>query len=656
MGSGLLALGVNNALPIAAPLTMGSTGSNGAFDMASFSQQLGGLAVGSGATAANQVIGNSVASSISTLTFSSSSSSTFGGTIQDGAPGTPGVGGQVALTVAGGLLNLSGSNTYSGLTTVSGGTLQLGSASALYAGAAVNNAVVNGTLDLAGYNAAICGLSGTGTVTNSGGVTNSGSATLTVGLDNATNTFAGAIADGSGAIALVKSGSGTQTLTGVNAYSGGTTLNGGVLTASSSQQIPPGTITVNPGATMNFAPTSEANRNLSGSNFIISGSGSNGNGAIQVNVATTTAFADVQIGNVTLAGNATIGAFGATYNNGQNAGIHFSENMSGTSINLSGYTLTFVGDAKTTSYLDNTNIISGTGNIVVASGNLGVWDSQSWTNGTITLNSGATIGEANGVTLAAPLVLNGGTLTSGGGTFTLTGSASLLGNVALNNSFLALGGTGVALQGNISGSGGFTNVGGTNNLSGANTYTGPTTVAAGTLQAGSATIGGATPTSGAFGVNSPVTVQGGAKLDLNGYSETIGSLSDGGTTPGGTITSSAAGTPVLTVGGLGTSTTFSGVIQNGSATVGLAEVGSGALTLAGANTYSGGTTVSGGTLQLGTGVSGQDGSIGGASGVTNNSALVYNLAGNQTVAYPISGSGSLTKTGAGTLMLTASQT
>ena len=128
VGSGLLALGVNNALPIAAPLTMGSTGSNGAFDMASFSQQLGGLAVGSGATAANQVIGNSVASSISTLTFSSSSSSTFGGTIQDGAPGTPGVGGQVALTVAGGLLNLSGSNTYSGLTTVSGGTLQLGSA------------------------------------------------------------------------------------------------------------------------------------------------------------------------------------------------------------------------------------------------------------------------------------------------------------------------------------------------------------------------------------------------------------------------------------------------------------------------------------------------------------------------------------------------
>ena len=330
-------------------------------------------------------------------------------------------------------------------------------------------------------------------------------------------------------------------------------------------------------------------------------------------MATTTAFADVQIGNVTLAGNATIGVFGATYNNGQNSGIHFSENMSGTSINLNGYTLTFVGDAKTTSYLDNTNIISGTGNIVVASGNLGVWDSQSWTNGTITLNSVLHHRRGQRRHAGRSVGFEWRHAHLGRWHLHLYRKHSVLGTVALNNSFLALGGTGVCAEGNISGSGGFTNVGGTNNLSGANTYTGPTTVAAGTLQAGSATIGGATPTSGAFGVNSPVTVQGGAKLDLNGYSETIGSLSDGGTTPGGTITSSAAGTPVLTVGGLGTSTTFSGVIQNGSATVGLAVVGSGALTLAGANTYSGGTTVSGGTLQLGTGVSGQDGSIGGAA-------------------------------------------
>ena len=95
-----------------------------------------------------------------------------------------------------------------------------------------------------------------------------------------------------------------------------------------------------------------------------------------------------------------------------------------------------------------------------------------------------------------------------GRNFVISGSGSNgLGALQVNPSS---GTAGVSLSGNISGSGGVTIAGGVNNLSGANTYTGATIVTAGTLQAGVATVGGATPSSGAFGVNSPVTVMGGA--------------------------------------------------------------------------------------------------------------------------------------------------
>ncbi len=79
--------------------------------------------------------------------------------------------------------------------------------------------------------------------------------------------------------------------------------------------------------------------------------------------------------------------------------------------------------------------------------------------------------------------------------------------------------------------------------------------------------------------------------------------------------------------------------------------GGGLVTLVGSHSYTGTTTISAGTLQLGTGASGQDGSIANTSTVTDNSALVYNLAGTQSAAYPITGYGSLTMAGTGTQVL-----
>ena len=160
-------------------------------------------------------------------------------------------------------------------------------------------------------------------------------------------------------------------------------------------------------------------------------------------------------------------------------------------------------------------------------------------------------------------------------------------------------------------------------------------------------------------MTTPLSIAANSTFDLNGEGQQVASLSDySATSTGSLINSNTTVAAVLTLSASGGATSFSGLIAGGGTlgTVNLVVSGSGTQILAGANTFTGATTISGGTLQLGTGASGQDGSINSTSGVTNNSALVYNLYGSQTAAYAIGGSGSLTKTGGGLLVLTASNT
>jgi autotransporter-associated beta strand protein len=143
----------------------------------------------------------------------------------------------------------------------------------------------------------------------------------------------------------------------------------------------------------------------------------------------------------------------------------------------------------------------------------------------------------------------------------------------------------------------------------------------------------------------PVSISNGGSLDMTNNIQTVASLSS----TDGMGSQVLVGSGALTIAGPAT-TTFDGTISGGGGSVTLQG---GLLTLTGSNTYSGPTTVSGGTLQLGTGANGFDGSIASTSGVVVNGAIVYNIAGSQTVAYPInSGTGSVTKTGSGTLTLT----
>ncbi|SHO67424.1 autotransporter-associated beta strand repeat-containing protein, partial [Pseudoxanthobacter soli DSM 19599] len=127
-------------------------------------------------------------------------------------------------------------------------------------------------------------------------------------------------------------------------------------------------------------------------------------------------------------------------------------------------------------------------------------------------------------------------------------------------------------------------------------------------------------------------------------------LTSGYTIGGGVLTlANGSATPAVNVDGAGTTATISSSISGSD---GLEKTGAGTLVLSGANTYTGGTTVTDGTLQLGdaTGV----GSV--VGNIVDNAALVFANPTAQTFAGVVSGSGTVTKQGAGTLTLTANNT
>lgn len=92
-----------------------------------------------------------------------------------------------------------------------------------------------------------------------------------------------------------------------------------------------------------------------------------------------------------------------------------------------------------------------------------------------------------------------------------------------------------------------------------------------------------------------------------------------------------------------------GVISGSGA---LAQVGTGTTVLAADNTYTGLTSINAGTLQLGNG-----GTLGGVvSNILDNGALVIDRSDTVTLPGTISGSGTMTQSGAGTTILTANST
>ena len=210
----------------------------------------------------------------------------------------------------------------------------------------------------------------------------------------------------------------------------------------------------------------------------------------------------------------------------------------------------------------------------------------------------------NNITDQAGVSVTGttGTLIFQAGNVSLTGAYNVAGGLVFNVTGTAL------VAGVISGSGGLTQAGtGTTILAANNTYSGLTAINGGTLQVGN---GG-----------------------------TTGTLGTGNVTDSANLTFNISGT-----------TTVSGLI---SGTGSLTQAGTGTAILTANNTYSGITTISAGTLQVGNG--GAAGKLGSGT-VTDNSALVFNVSTPATINTLIAGTGNLTQTGAGTLILTANNT
>jgi fibronectin-binding autotransporter adhesin len=245
VSGGTLGLGSAAALGAAtSPLTVNSS----TLDLNGFSPMVGGLTGNSFALITNN------GSSNSTLTVSPSAATVYNGSIANGPTNT------VALSLTGsGMLTLAGSNGYSGGTTVSGGTLQLGNNNAL--GSPTGPLTITGgtgsaTLDLFGNSPTVGALTGD----SGASITNSSFAdSLLTISQSTTTTYAGTIGNGNSQVALTLDGPGELVLSGVNTYTGGTTVAGGELVAASPSALYDGSsLTVGQGAGAIFAPAGAA--------------------------------------------------------------------------------------------------------------------------------------------------------------------------------------------------------------------------------------------------------------------------------------------------------------------------------------------------------------------------------------------------------------
>ncbi|UYN96890.1 MAG: autotransporter-associated beta strand repeat-containing protein [Enhydrobacter sp.] len=498
----------------------------------------------------------------------------------------------------GNTVTLTGSNSYSGTTTISAGTLAIGAGGtigSLGTGDVVNNATLsfNRSDDIAVANQ----------ISGSGGLSKQGTNTLTLTADNS-YTGATSIAVG-GALQLGDGGTS-------GSLGGGTVANAGSLLFNRSDAL-----TVS-GAISGVGAVSQ----IGGGTTVLTGANTYSGG-------TTIAGGALQIGD-----GGTTGALGggATVND---AGLLFNRSNAFTvasAISGSG-TVTQLGDGTTS--LTGANSYTGVTTI---------------TGGTLSVGAGGTIG-----TLGTGDVVNNATL-------------------LINRSDAAL-----TIANNLSGSGALTkSAAGTNTvltLTGNNSYSGLTTITEGTLQIGD---GG---TTGSLGTGEVVTTGGVLRfnrIDDISVANTIsgtGSLAKlldnvltltGDNSYSGT-TAISAGTLQVGAGGTSGSLGTGAVANNGtlainrsddlsianaiSGTGSLEKLLSNVLTLTANNTYSGTTTIAAGTLAIGSG--GTTGSLG-SGAVANDGHFVLDRSNAMTVANDISGSGSVAQSGSGTTTLTGS--
>jgi len=551
---------------------------------------------------------------------------------------------------------------------------------------------------------------GSGSYTLTGGTLGFGGTTPTITVNTSAGTISSVLAGSAG---LTKSGTGTLILTGVNTFTGTTTVSGGTLqignggalaTIASTPIVNNGNVFYNmnsTGASFTVAP-------MTGSGNLTATTGGQGNGYIRL------------AGNITLSGSVSISS-GVGSGAGQN-GIRQSgpTTITASAITVSGNFGSAGNDSNFALTLD-TSASNGPISIDAYNGIGGhTWAGVSTVianSGTGAVNiAGAQAGKAGvgswSATLTGALNISS-SYSPGALTLNATAGSSITGNLSLAansaNVWTVSPGVTMAVSGALSGSNAAITKNGTGLLTftGNNTYTGTTTINSGTLQIGTGStagsISGSTAITGSaggvlafnrsdnYGGNVSNTIGGGVGLTLsagtlaltgsNSYtgptSINAGVLSLGSASAIGSSGTISFGGGVLQFTG-SNSTDYSSRFSTGAnqayaldtngqnVTVGnaltssggsLRKLGSGTLTLTAANTYTGTTSINAGTLQIGNGSTA--GSLASSSAITGSSGslLVFNRTDNYggNFANPISGGVGLTLS-TGTLTLTATNT
>ena len=524
-------------------------------------------------------------------------------------------------------LSLTGSNSYSGVTTLAAGVLNAASFSDFGIDSSLGNRAADsgpgnvgllfrgGTLQYTGATAQstnrgirLSTTGGGGTIDASGSdpaatlsftattspdfFENPGSRTLTLtGSNPGDNTFAIAIGDAGGSTSLVKDGPGKWILTGANTYTGSTTVNAGTLALGSPFLENLSSVTLGSGAVLDLAFTG---------NDIIGSLDINGSGPLP--------------GGLYNSSHPTYGSF-----------------------------------------------FTGSGSLLVLNGANGIWtstlngvwdDTANWQSGTIAsgFDQSATFNAATGVTVSLTGSQTIGSLVFDVSDYVLAGPSTLTLDASSPPSISVGSGRSATISANLAGTFGLDKTGdGTLVFTGSKSYSGLTTVSGGTLELAGATTGnaqihgsvlvspGATLafTGGdgtGFGFfNNPVTattVDGGTIDAVSGSHLGFGpfqtmTLQSGGTLLGNwqwngdsQLGFSSSGDDTNTIGGTlnlrnddGANHTF--VVDDGASATDLlvsgtfagsgsivVKDGAGTMTLTGANTHTGNTVVNAGSLEV----------------------------------------------------------
>jgi autotransporter-associated beta strand protein len=496
-----------------------------------------------------------------------------------------------------GTVILSGSNTYSGTTTISAGTLQIGNGGTsgnLESGWIFNNSTIafnrsdsltvsnnisgtgslrqlgSGTLILtqnAGFTGGISISAGTLQLGNgdtsdgsiAGNVTNNG----TIIFNRGTVAMGGNI---SGTGNLIKLGNSLIMLQGSNSYTGATTVSAGTLSAGS------------------------ANAFGSNSAITVSSGASLDNGGYNISIGSLSGSGNVQLYTKVI----TLG--------GDNSTTMFS----GSIASWSGGGLMKTGTG--------TFILSGnntyTGETVINSGTLATLGNERLANtGAVTVNSGATFKLGGNETIAS--LSGAGTADVGANRLTLS-SGSFSGALAGSGDLYKTGADALTLSGTSTG------------------YTGDLYLQGGSVVAGSST---------ALNANNFVLLSAGSTFTAN-QNLVLGGIDQNG----GTIDGTGVITAVSTITRSGALNSVLGDVTGYNS--GVLKLGTGTTTLGAANTYTGTTKVSEGTLALGA-----NGSFASTSSAQIASGATLDLAAkSQTLADvkangTIAGSGIMTVTG-----------